>query len=205
VRERFSVYYWGMQEGNGSADHDDARAIEAAKSDPKAFGDLYERFVGRIYNYVYYRVGNRHDAEDLTARTFQRALANVAGFESRGVPISAWFYRIAHNLVANFHRDRSRRQTVPLESLVSQRADVEAPATAAVRNERARALLEAIRRLPEDRQQLVLLKFNEHLSNAEIGEVMGKTESAVKSLYHRTLIALRRELEGSGFAPDDGD
>ncbi len=194
-----------MEDGNGSVDHDDVQEMEAAKADPQAFGALYERFVGRIYNYVYYRVGNRHDAEDLTARTFQRALANVAGFEARGVPISAWFYRIAHNLVANFHRDRSRRQTIPLESLVSQRADVEAPATAAERNERSRALLQAIRRLPDDRQQLVLLKFNEHLSNAEIGQVMGKTESAVKSLYHRTLIALRRELEEIGFVPDDGD
>lgn len=194
-----------MEDGNGSVDHDDVQEMEAAKTDPQAFGALYERFVGRIYNYVYYRVGNRHDAEDLTARTFERALANVAGFEARGVPISAWFYRIAHNLVANFHRDRSRRQTIPLESLVSQRADVEAPATAAERNERSRALLQAIRRLPDDRQQLVLLKFNEHLSNAEIGQVMGKTESAVKSLYHRTLIALRRELEEIGFVPDGGD
>lgn len=194
-----------MEDGNERADLEDVRAIEAAKSDPEAFGALYERFVGRIYNYVYYRVGNRHDAEDLTARTFQRALASVSRFESRGVPISAWFYRIAHNLVANFHRDRSRRQTIPLESLVSQRADVEAPHVAAERNERSRALLDAIRRLPEDRQQLVLLKYNEHLSNAEIGTVMGKTESAVKSLYHRTLIALRRELEEEGFVPEDGD
>ena len=138
-----------MDDASDSADRDEMQAMEAAKTDPQAFGALYERFVGRIYNYVYYRVGNRYDAEDLTARTFQRALANVAGFEARGVPISAWFYRIAHNLVANFYRDRSRRQTIPLESLVSQRADLESAATAAERNERSEALLQAIRRLPD--------------------------------------------------------
>lgn len=194
-----------MDDENGGADLSDAQVIEQAKSDPEAFGVLYERFVERIYNYVYYRVGNRHDAEDLTARTFQRALANVRNFETRGVPISAWFYRIAHNLVANFHRDRSRRQTIPLESLASQRADVEPPVAAAERGERAQALLKAIRELPEDRQQLVILKFNEHLSNAEIGEVLGRSESAIKSLYHRTLLALRKNLEEQGFSSEDGD
>ncbi|MGI6209927.1 MAG: RNA polymerase sigma factor [Anaerolineae bacterium] len=183
----------------------DAEVIERAKSDPEAFGLLYERFVERIYNYVYYRVGNRYDAEDLTARTFQRALANVRNFEARGVPISAWFYRIAHNLVANFHRDRTRRQTIPLESLVSQRAEIESPAQAAERGERVQALLQAIRELPEDRQQLVILKFNEHLSNAEIGEILGRSESAIKSLYHRTLLALRKNLEEQGFFSDDAD
>jgi len=194
-----------MQDTKDDAERTAVEAIEAAKSDPEAFGVLYERFAERIYNYVYYRVGNRHDAEDLTARTFQRALANVASFEARGVPISAWFYRIAHNLVANFHRDRARRQTVPLESLASQRADIEAPPAAAERSERTQALLRAVRALPEDRQQLVLLKFNEHLSNAEIGQIMGKSESAVKSLYHRTLIALREDLEAQGFASDGQD
>ncbi len=184
----------------------DAEVIEQAKGDPEAFGVLYERFVERIYNYVYYRVGNHYDAEDLTARTFQRALANVANFETRGVPISAWFYRIAHNLVANFHRDRSRRQTIPLDSLVSQRAETESPPAAAEREERRRSLLKAIRGLPEERQQLLILKFNEYLSNAEIGELMDRSESAIKSLYHRTLLALRKDLLDQGFYDgDDGE
>ena len=129
----------------------------------------------------------------------------MRNFEARGVPISAWFYRIAHNLVANFHRDRTRRQTIPLESLVSQRAEIESPAQAAERGERVQALLQAIRELPEDRQQLVILKFNEHLSNAEIGEILGRSESAIKSLYHRTLLALRKNLEEQGFFSDDAD
>jgi RNA polymerase sigma-70 factor, ECF subfamily len=183
----------------------DGETVELAKSDPNAFGILYERFVGKIYNYIYYRVGDHHDAEDLTARTFQRALANISTFESRGVPVSAWFYRIAHNLVANWHRDRSRRQTIPLDSLVDQRSPLDSPQQMAERDEQCQALLRALRRLPDERQQLIVLKFADHLSNAEIGEVMGRTESAVKSLYHRTLLSLRRELVKQGYTSDDGD
>ena len=183
----------------------DADVIEQAKGDPQAFALLYERFVDRIYNYIYYRVGNRHDAEDLTSRTFQRALANVRTFESRGVPVSAWFYRIAHNLVANWHRDRSRRQTIALDDLVSQPASGELPVAAAVSEERRRVLLHAVRQLPAERQQLLILKFNEQMSNAEIGEVMGRTESAIKSLYHRTLLALREQLAGQGIGPEDAE
>ena len=74
-------------------------------------------YVERIYNYVYYRTGNLHDAEDLTARVFQRAMNHIHNYTDRGVPFSAWLYRIAHNLVANWHRDRSRRQEIPLSDL----------------------------------------------------------------------------------------
>ncbi|MBM2842845.1 MAG: polymerase sigma-70 factor, subfamily (modular protein), partial [Anaerolineales bacterium] len=96
------------------ADHGEELSLVArAGSDADAFGVLYERHVRRIYNYIFYRTGNHHDAEDLTARVFQRALRHVGKFEDKGVPFSAWLYRIAHNLVANWHRDRSRRPTVP--------------------------------------------------------------------------------------------
>ena len=71
----------------------------------------------RIFNYVYYRTGNLHDAEDLTARVFQRAMNHIQNYTDRGVPFSAWLYRIAHNLVANWHRDRSRKQEIPLDDL----------------------------------------------------------------------------------------
>lgn len=183
----------------------DSEMMEQAKADPAAFGLLYRRLFDRIYNYIYYRVGNQYDAEDLTARTFQRALANLKSYEDRGVPISAWFYRIAHNLVANFHRDRSRRKMIPLDSLVSVKANVEQPVASAMRSERRDELLSAIRKLPGDRQQLLLLKFNEHLSNAEIGEIMGRSESAIKSLYHRTLLSLRKELTDRGFSPEEDE
>ena len=174
--------------------HDELDLVQQAATDAEAFGILYEQHVRRIYNYIYYRTGNHHDAEDLTARVFQRALRHVGKFEDKGVPFSAWLYRIAHNLVANWHRDRSRRPTVPLEDHLLPAGSGPHPEAAAVASEEQRFLMQAVRQLPEDRQQLLILKFVERLSNAEIGVVMGRTEGAIKSLYHRTLNTLRDEL-----------
>ena len=93
----------------------DSTLIAQAKEDPQAFSLLYERYVGNIYNYIYYRTGNHHDTEDLTARTFYRALKHFPRYVDRGAPFSAYLYRIAHNTVANWHRDRSRRQIISLD------------------------------------------------------------------------------------------
>jgi RNA polymerase sigma-70 factor (ECF subfamily) len=168
--------------------------IARAKRDAEAFGELYERHIDRIYNYIFYRVGNAHDAEDLTARVFYRALAHIEEYDHRGAPFAAWLYRIAHNLVANWHRDNSRRRTIRLDDIVGLPAKGDAPEHLAERNEEARTLLDAMARLPAERQQLLILKFADGMSNVEIARVMGRSEGAIKSLYHRTLIALREEL-----------
>ena len=172
----------------------DSALIARAKEDPKAFGLLYERYVNNIYNYIYYRTGNHHDAEDLTARTFYRALKHISRYVDRGAPFSAWLYRIAHNLVANWHRDHSRRQIISLDELVVMTTKRKGPAAMAEEHLEHDLLLQAVRRLPPERQQLLIFKFVEQMSNAEIGEVMGRTEGAIKSLYHRTLVVLRKEL-----------
>jgi RNA polymerase sigma-70 factor (ECF subfamily) len=166
----------------------------ASQGDKDAFGELYERYTERIFNYVYYRTGNVHDAEDLTARVFQRAMNHIHNYTDRGVPFSAWLYRIAHNLVANWHRDRSRRLEIPINDLPVLPAKGDHPETTLVRTEEQGALLRLIRRLPPERQNLLILKFVENLSNAEIGQIMGRSEGAVKSLYHRTLLALRDDI-----------
>ena len=176
----------------------DLDLVEMAKTgDKDAFGELYERYLDKIYSYVYYRTGNHHDAEDLTARVFFRAMAHIESYTERGVPFQAWLYRIAHNLVANWHRDRGRRKVIPLDEFIAASLKTDAPDKQAEDQEEEDALRAAIRRLPEERQQLLLLKFVEHQSNAEIGVVMNRTEGAIKSLYHRTLIALRDELQGT--------
>ncbi len=174
---------------------DDQILARAIQGDREAFGELYRRYVQRIYNYIYYRVGNPHDAEDLTARVFYRVLRNIHRYEDRGLPFSAYLYRIAHNVVANWHRDNQRRAEIPLDALWALQDDSPAPEVTLLRNEEYERLMTVIRRLPPDRQQLLILKFVERLSNAEIGQIMGRTEGAIKSLYHRTLLALRRELE----------
>jgi RNA polymerase sigma-70 factor (ECF subfamily) len=176
------------------AQADDVQLVGWARDDSEAFGELYKRYVKKIYNYIYYRTNNHHDAEDLTARVFYRALGHIGSYTDRGIPFSAWLYRIAHNLVANWHRDRGRRQIISLEEYIGVGLREEAPEDRVESDEEKAALLHALRQLPEDRQQLIILKYVERLSNAEIGEIMEKTEGAVKSLYHRTLLSLRKEL-----------
>ena len=167
----------------------------SAAGDRQAFGTLYERYVSRIYSYIYYRTGNQHDAEDLTARVFYRALHHIKNYQQRGLPFSAWLYRIAHNLVANWHRDNSRRPEVSLDECLWLHHPGEHPEGMLMQTEENERLMRVLHTLPPERQQLLILKFVEHLSNAEIGQIMGRTEGAVKSLYHRTLLALRDELE----------
>nr|BAL54363.1 RNA polymerase sigma-70 factor, ECF subfamily [uncultured Chloroflexota bacterium] len=167
----------------------------ASQGDAEAFGVLYERYAPRIFNYVYYRTGNVHDAEDLTARVFQRALKHIHRYTDRGLPFSAWLYRIAHNLVANWHRDHSHHQEIALDEVLPTRTSSDHPEATFLQNEEQEILLRAIRRLPPNRQHLLILKFVEDLSNAEIGRIMGRSEGAIKSLYHRTLLALRAYLE----------
>ncbi len=172
--------------------------IERAKRDPNAFGELYERYVDRIYNYIYYRTSDVPEAEDLTARVFYRALGHIEEYNHRGAPFAAWLYRIAHNLVANWHRDRSRRKYIRLDDLISVVEKSASPHSQAEQSERARILLDAIVRLPAERQQLLILKYIEDLPNADIAKIMGRSEGAIKSLYHRTLLALRDDLAKRG-------
>jgi len=180
------------------SEESDSTLIARAKNDPEAFGLLYERYVGRIYNYIYYRTSNHHEAEDLTSRTFYKALKHLPRYVDRGAPFSAYLYRIAHNIVANWYRDTGRRQMVGLDDLVLTARERDEPAAVAERVEEQDILLQAVHRLPPDRQQLLILKLVEQMSNAEIAEVMKRTEGAIKSLYHRTLVALREELAEEG-------
>jgi RNA polymerase sigma-70 factor (ECF subfamily) len=181
------------------AANDEAQLVLQAQNDPTAFGVLYERYIDRVYAYIYHRVGNAQDTEDLTARTFYRALDKLHTYEDRGLPFSAWLFRIAHNLVANWHRDHSRRNFLSLDRLWFQSKEGDTPEEKVEEEERHEALWDAINELPDDRRNLLLYKFSSRLSNLEIGEMMNKSESAIKSLYFRTLATLRSELEAKGW------
>lgn len=194
------------RKGAGTTEQTDTDLIRQAKKDPESFGALYERYVAQIYRYLYYRTGNSQDAEDLTARTFYRALKGLPRYQDRGFPLAAWLYRIAHNAVANWLRDRSRKPVVALEAAATVTSRERVPHEALEEREEREQLLRAVRHLPSERQELLILKFVEGMSNAEIGMVMGRTEGAIKSLYHRTLVALRGELvpEEETPAQEDG-
>lgn len=164
---------------------------QAILGDEEAFSLLYQQNVKKIYNYIYYRTGNVHDAEDLTARVFQRALSHITKYKKTKVPFSAWLYRIAHNLVANWHRDNKRKNELPLEDHSNIKSKVEMPEVQIENRQEVEKLIKAIHKLSSDRQQLLILKYVENLSNKEVGEIMRKSEGAIKSLYHRTLKELR--------------
>jgi RNA polymerase sigma-70 factor (ECF subfamily) len=164
---------------------------KAIDGDYDAFGDLYQENIQKIYNYIYYRTGNRSDAEDLTARVFQRALRHIRTYRRTEVPFSAWLYRIAHNLVANFYRDNNRKREVPIEEQEFNLPQAEHLETTLIKNEQVESLLQIIRKMPSDRQLVIILKFIEDMSNMEIARILGRSEGAVKSLYHRTLLDLR--------------
>ena len=171
----------------------------ASEGDPEAFSFIYERYVSRIYSYIFYRIGSEADAEDITSRVFYRAFGHIGNYVDKGVPFSAWLYRIAHNLIANWHRDSHRRKEVPIEDQMELPARADHPERALEKSQEMELLLCGIRRLSPERQQLLILKFVEDYSNAEIGEIMGKSEGAIKSLYHRALIALREEMTKIGY------
>lgn len=165
--------------------------IQRAKEQIAEFGDLYERYADRIYGYVLNRVGNRLEAEDVTAKVFVQALTHLSRYTDQGVPFSAWLYRIAHNLVANWHRDGGRFHSF-LESLQPPEVDFSIE-----RIELIGQLRKAVAALPLEKQRLIALKFVEGLPNAEIGRMMGRSEGAVKALLHRTLGALRGALSAA--------
>ncbi len=190
-------------ETRGEAVADEAALVLQARQDPTAFGLLYERYVERVYAYIYHRVGNQQDTEDLTARTFYRALDKLHTYEDRGLPFSAWLFRIAHNLVANWHRDRSRRRFLSLERIWAHSRVEDTPEVHVEQAETQAALWAAINRLPSERRDLLLYKFSSRLSNLEIGELMDKSEGAIKSLYFRTLASLRKDLEAMGWGNPD--
>ena len=124
-----------------------------------------------------------------------RAMKHIGNYDDRGVPFSAWLYRIAHNLIANWYRDRSRRKILSLDDVSQWSVQEEGPESLAQFLEDREALLATIRRLPAERQELLILKFVERLSNKEIGDIMDRSEGAIKSLYHRTLLSLREEIQ----------
>ena len=178
------------------SDTEEGTLIARAKVEPEAFGLLYQKYVKRIYNYAYQFTRNREDAEDLTSRTFYQALRGIGVYSDRGLPFQAWLFRIAHNLVVNWYRDQSRHPVIGLDHIEDEmRSEDGNPQADLAQSEERRKLLQIISGLSEDRKTLLILKFVEKMSNAEIARVLGRSEGAIKVLYHRTLLSLREKVD----------
>ena len=186
--------------------HDsDIGDVRAAQRDRAAFGALYRRYVERVYGYCFYLLGDHHDAEDATERTFLAALGAIDRFRDDGATFRAWLFRIAHNELANSLRQRHRRhgRTTRLEDGPEPMADVDPARLVGVADE-ARRLRAAVSRLSDDRRQVIVLRFVDGLSAREIGVVLGRSEGAVRVLQHRALrdlAALLAARPDSGVSP----
>ncbi len=172
----------------------DLPAVRAAQADRAEFARLYRRYLDRVYTYAFYQLGDHHDAEDATERTFMAALAALPAFRDEGATFRAWLFRIAHNTVANVHRTRARRRWQPFPDGFERAAPDADPAGLVARADEVREELRALETLPEERRQVVLLRFADGLSAAEIGEVLGRSPGAVRVLQHRALRDLAERL-----------
>jgi len=156
------------------------------------FSDLYRRHLRDVYSYSYYRVGNHHDAEDLTEQTFLQAYRHFerAQRESNGRPLRPWLIRIAHNLAANFYRDRSRKPQTSIEDAGMIKAPHDTETLVEGRAELT-AILEGVAKLPDDRREALIMRFALGMDNREIARAMGRSDGATKVLIHRAI----RQLE----------
>ncbi|HEV1996996.1 MAG TPA: sigma-70 family RNA polymerase sigma factor, partial [Candidatus Dormibacteraeota bacterium] len=135
---------------------EERQLIEAARSDPAVFQKLYDRYFDQIYSYVYYHCGSREQAEDITAATFQRGLEDLPNFQWRGIPYSAWLYRVAGNLLS---RDRRRPAWLELQEVHYREDDPDAPEALVLQMDENSRLQEAVQALPADQRQAILLRF----------------------------------------------
>jgi len=167
------------------------------QGDRVALEELYLIHFDRIYGYLHVSVGNRHDAEDLTTQTFLKMLEKIGSFRWQSAPFSAWLFRIAHNLAMDHFRTRRRWQP---EAEVPEPPAHEAEPSAefeAMRTIGRESMLKLIDKLSPEQQQVLTLKFVFNLPNAEVAAILDKTEGAVKSLQHRALVSLQKQVDDS--------
>lgn len=170
----------------------DGELVAAAKRhDERAWAEIYGRHVEQIYAYIYFRIGDRPAAEDLAADVFVRAIQGIQKYEYRGTPLLAWLYRIAHNLTADYRKTAARRAS--RETSEPPEETEHGIDAIGLLNERT-DMMQAIRALTDDQQQVLILRFYSGMSSAQVAQVMNKPETAVKALQARGLRALKRLL-----------
>jgi RNA polymerase sigma-70 factor, ECF subfamily len=183
----------------------DRALVEEARRDPLRFDALYRRYLAQVYSYAFHELGDHHEAEDATERTFLAALAGLPSFEERARPADGegastfrvWLFQIARHSVANQRRSRRRHPVAPLEAaaMIADPLDIEGGTET---RDEAAAAWKAVGRLPADRRQALLLRFVDEMSTAEIAGVLGRSEGAVRVLVHRALRAVARDLGDEG-------
>jgi RNA polymerase sigma-70 factor (ECF subfamily) len=182
-----------VTEKESSAENVRKLVEQAQAGDRSALEQLYLIHFDRIYGYLHMSVGNRHDAEDLTTQTFLKMLESIGKFRWRSAPFSAWLFRIAHNLAMDHFRARRRWQP---EEEVPEPPGMEEPSAEleAMQSIGRQSMMELIERLSPEQRQVLTLKFIFNFSNADVASILGKTEGAIKSLQHRALASLQKQV-----------
>ncbi len=173
----------------GKQEIDERLLVEAAQRDPRRFAELYELHFHRVYAYVFRRVERREEAEDLTSAVFHHALAKIRDYEWRGLPFSAWLFRIAANAITDRWKKTSREGNEPVPD------DLEDGSATDI--EQCAALSQLVQDLPADQRRVIELRFAEQKSIREIAQELRRTEGAIKQLQFRALKKLRAQMEGA--------
>ena len=160
------------------------------------FTELYRAHLRDVYSYAYYRIGNHHDAEDITEQTFLQAYRHFerAQRESNGRPLRPWLIRIAHNLAANYYRDRSRKPQTHLDDAAILSAPLDTERVVEGREE-VKEVLAGVSKLPDDRREALIMRFALDMDNREIARALGRSEGATKVLIHRAIRQLEQGLD----------
>lgn len=170
--------------------------VERAKTDPEAFGALYDRYFGQIYRFVFSRLRDQTAAEDVTSEVFMKALRSIPRYQDTGRPFTAWLYQISVNTIND--RYRATRPTVDLDEMYDLAAAGPGLEDTAVRRAELREIWRSVESLPAQQRTALVLKFQEDLKISDIAAVMGKSDGAVKLLIHRGVTRLRSVLKEDG-------
>jgi len=157
---------------------------------------LYDEYFDRIARYIYARLGNRNEAEDLAGDVFLKALESLKSYKERGVPMQAWLFRIAHNVLVDRLRKRGKTATVPIDSVTIVAG--EDPAAIAAKNIEMERVNEAMQKLTPEQREVVRLRFFGGLSSKEVGAILRKSDGAVREMQRAAIVKLRGILKGGG-------
>ncbi len=172
-------------------------AVRTAAGDREAFAELYRSLVDSVFRYLYWNTGSYEDAEDLAEEVFVRALLKMGSYDPARGPLKAWIFRIAHNLLVDYQRKRSRRGQ---EELHERLEDDSKPVPQRVEEkERSEALRGCLQGLPAAQRQVITMKYFAGMSNAEVAKALGRSEGAINALQHRALRGLGKSLRELGW------
>jgi len=173
----------------------DIFSSEQVQERQELFTDIFNRYYQRIFNYLYYRVGNFCDAEEMSSQVFEQVIAKMNSYSPQRAPFEVWLFTIARNVFNDHYRQQKRRPTVSLDYTSELIADQPGPEDSVINNETTAKLLAALEALPERDRNIIAMKFAGGLKNREIAKLTGLSESNVGVILYRSLQRLRNQMD----------